>query len=45
MPPDAVLVVNSRVFVHVRRLAATLELPVVYDHATKIVMLGEEVKR
>jgi hypothetical protein len=45
MPPDAVLVVNSRVFVHVRRLAAALELPVAYDHATKVVMLGEEVKR
>ncbi|HEY3246923.1 MAG TPA: glucosaminidase domain-containing protein [bacterium] len=45
LPPDAVLLVNSRVFVHVRRLAVALGLVVVYDHQAKIVTLTEEAKR
>ncbi len=41
LPPESVLVVNSRVFVHVRRLAAALGLTVAYDHSAKVVTLGE----
>lgn len=39
LPPEAVLVINNRVFVHVRRLAAALRVRVSYDHETKTVQI------
>jgi flagellar protein FlgJ len=45
LPPESVLVVNSRVFVHVRRIAVLLGLTVAYDHPTKVVTLGEGTTR
>lgn len=45
MPPEAVLVVGGRVYVHVRRLANALGMTVQYDHQTKTVWLRKEGRR
>lgn len=42
IPAEAVVVINGRVFVHVRRLGAALGLAVAYDHATKTVTMNGE---
>lgn len=42
IPPEGVLIVNGRVYAHVRRLAGALGMTVRYDHTTKTVHMDKE---